>query len=116
MQLLIDDAAIFDVEFYGNELFLITKDPIYTPANMEAALKALEIQLNYLTRLLASWNYQPQKPPFDRLQSTYFTGAVVKVGPLRLSPAMLIGLILASIALLGLVAFILNSRYPTASG
>lgn len=47
MQILKDSAITFDVEFYGNELILVTRDPIYTPSLMHAALLALEAQLQY---------------------------------------------------------------------
>jgi hypothetical protein len=93
MQIVMDSATTFDVEFYGNELILVTRDPIYTPSVMTVALRALEAQLNYMDRLMQSWSYQPRVQPFDLLQKTYVDGSVIKIGRLRIKPAVLIILI-----------------------
>lgn len=103
MQILMEESATFDVEFFGNELYLISRDPIYTPTIMNTALRALEEQLEYMTRLLPSWNYQPLTPPFDLLHKTLFQGAVTKVGPFRIKPSMLLLLMLGGFILFGLV-------------
>jgi hypothetical protein len=100
MQIVMDSATMFDVEFYGDELVLITREPIYTTTVMTIALQALEAELQYLNRLLPSWNYQPLQPPFDTLEKDYFDGTVVKVGGLRIKPGVMLLL-----CLLGFVAF-----------
>lgn len=53
-----------------------------------------------MDRLLPSWNYKPLNQPFDLLQKTYFDGTVIKIGFLRIKPAMMIAIIL-----LGFVAY-----------
>lgn len=98
METLMHAAASFDVEFFGNQMILITKDPLYTPTVMKQALLALETQLAYLTRLSGSWDYQPVNQPFDVLQKPFFKGETVKIGPFRLSPGILISIILAGFA------------------
>lgn len=108
MQILIDSACTFDMEFYGTELILVTREPIYTPSVMQAALRALEAQLEYMDRLLQSWNYQPKKEPFDLLQKTYFDGTVIKIGPWRIKPGLMLIIILVSFALYGLLIAMIN--------
>lgn len=100
MQVLVAASATFDVEFYGNEIVLVTRDPIYDPIVMQEALAALDAQLNYMDRLLLSWNYRPHVQPFDPLEYSYFNGEVVKLGPLRIRPGALLALLL-----LGFIAF-----------
>jgi hypothetical protein len=102
MQILINSASTFDVEFYGPELILVTRDPIYTPSVMQTALTALEAQLHYMDRLLLSWDYQPVNQPFDLLHKTYFDGTVAKIGPLRIKPAAMLIIALLCFALYGL--------------
>lgn len=103
MQILMSESATFDVEFFGTELYLISKDPLYTPTVMDTALRALEEQLQYMTRLLPSWNYQPLTPPFDLLHKTLFQGAVTKIGPLRIKPSAMLLLLLGGFILFGLL-------------
>jgi hypothetical protein len=95
MQILIDSAATFDVEFYGTEMILVTREPLYTPSVMQTALQALAAQLQYMDRLLQSWNYLPVDPPFDMLRKTFFDGTVTKVGPLRIKPGTMLIIIAA---------------------
>lgn len=94
MQLLIDSSSSFDVEFYGNELVLVTRDPLFTPTVMAQAVRVLQEQLTYLDRLLVSWNYQPQTPPFDLLRYDFVGGSVTKIGKYRLRPAALLAIVL----------------------
>lgn len=112
MQTLIDTAHMFDVEFYGNEIILVTHEPLYTPEVMDAALKALHEQLTYLQRLFHSWDYEPHNPPFDMLQKTLFEGSVIKIGPIRLSPAQLMLLILAAYVLYAILILVLKHYFP----
>jgi len=100
MQLVMESAATFDVEFYGDELILITREPIYTPSAMALTLEALEAELQYLTTLMPSWNYQPLREPFDLLEKDYFDGTVTKIGRWRIKPGVMVLLLL-----LGFVAF-----------
>jgi hypothetical protein len=85
MQILKDSASAFNVEFFYDEMVLTTKDPLYTVKTMQTALAALEQQLKYLARLEASWNYQPLTPPFDRLQQSFVSGSILKVGGHRIN-------------------------------
>ncbi|MBL8159572.1 hypothetical protein JNJ66_03885 [Candidatus Saccharibacteria bacterium] len=103
MQQLMDSSAMFDVEFLGTDMYFVTKDSIYSPHIMEQALGILETQLTYLKRLLESWDYQPNNPPYDRLEVTQWQGAVTKIGPLRLSPGVLLLLILGGFVVFGIV-------------
>ena len=99
MQLLKDSSASFDVEFYGAEIILVSREPIYTPEIMAQALQALRIELAYLSNLLTSWNYLPINKPFDTLEYSTLNGNIVKIGPLRLKPIALITLILIGFVL-----------------
>lgn len=103
MQLLIDAAPHFDVEIYGNELVMVTRDQLYSPQVMQAAIEALTVQLKYFDRLLVSWNYQPRRLPFDILERTYFDGTVIKLGRLRLSPAIVLLLCLTGFIVFGIL-------------
>lgn len=84
MQYLMDCSSLFDVEFYGNEMILMTQDSIYDPTTMTNVLSALEIQLAYLDRLVKSWNYNPIHPPFDILERDFLTAPVHKIGAVRI--------------------------------
>jgi hypothetical protein len=84
MQYLMDCSSLFDVEFYGNEMILITHDSIYDPKTMADALHALEIQITYLDRLVKSWNYTPISPPFDILKRDFLAAPVYKLGTVRI--------------------------------
>ena len=106
MEMLMQVSTKFDVEFYSNEMILITKDPLYTPTAIREATQLLETQLAYLDRLMLSWSYKPTKQPFDLLEKTYFKGEVVKIGSLRLSPGQLLAIIGASFALLVILSLI----------
>lgn len=101
MQTLMKSAATFDVEFFGDEMVLATWDSIYDPKVMTTALDAMREQLTYMERLLVSWNYTPVRQPFDLLEYTYFSGETIKIGPLRLSPFMLLLIIAIFFVLLG---------------
>lgn len=90
MQILIDSANIFDVEFFGDEMILTTKYPLYSAPIMQKALQALEAELKYLDRLLLSWDYQPKQLPFDTLKKPFFKGETVKVGSLRFTPSTIL--------------------------
>jgi len=108
MQILMNNASTFDVEFFGDEMILATWSPIYDPTVMKIALDALNEQLMYLDRLLNSWNYQPARLPFDTLHYTYFRGETIKVGRLRISPLGLFVIIGIFIVLFGIVNVLLN--------
>lgn len=101
MQTLIDSSATFDVEIFGNRLFILTQDPLYSERVMNEALQALKVQLTYMNRLEASWNYQPVSPPFDVLkQTTVSNFYALKIGPFRVG---LVQFILTLFVLLVLV-------------
>ncbi|GEM_PF-1205683 len=68
MQMLIDASATFDVEIFGDRLYLITQDPLYTTAVMSEAVQALKVQLAYMRRLETTWNYSPLHEPLDELK------------------------------------------------
>ena len=107
IQLLKDSSASFDVEFYGAEMILVSREPLYTPEIMTQALQALQTQLAYISNLLTSWDYVPINQPFDTLEYSTFNGDVVKIGPLRLKPTALITIILVGIILFG-IAIVLS--------
>jgi hypothetical protein len=96
MQILKDSAILFDIEYYGDEMILMTDSYIYDPASMEVLSRALDEQLKYIQRLLQSWNYMPVNQPFDLLKKQAVFGGVTKIGPLRISAtaSMVISLIL----------------------
>jgi hypothetical protein len=108
MQTLIDKSQQFDVEFYGNKLFFITNDCFYDPTAQKTILRAISQQLEYIDRLLPSWDYQAQDQPFDKLISTYWQGPSTKVGTWHLTSGQTIIAVLAIIALLGLMGAILD--------
>ena len=107
MQLLKDSSASFDVEFYGAEIILVSREPIYTLEIMTQALQALRTELAYLGKLVTSWNYVPTNQPFDTLKYSSFNGDEVKIGPLRLRPFALITLILIGFVLFS-IAIVLS--------
>ncbi len=80
MEILKESSANFDVEFYGDEMVLFTRDLLYDPAVMSALDDALHEQLTYLARLLPSWNYQPVNPPFDVLRRGGTRGSTIRIG------------------------------------
>lgn len=104
MQILKDSAATFDVEFYGNQLILVTNDPIYTPEVMTEAMQALEAELKYLDRLAASWNYEPTVQPFDQLVYPFVNGELTKIGKLRITPGVMVTVIFGAFGLIWLFA------------
>lgn len=112
MQTLIDSAHMFDVIFEGNQMTLVTREPLYTPEVMSAAVSALTEQLTYLQRLLPSWNYQPIHEPYDRLQKTTWQGIVINIGPIRLSPGQSLVVILLGFVLLSILILILKHYFP----
>ena len=99
MQMLIESSATFDVEFFGDKIYLTTEDPLFTVNVMNDAINALEVQLKYLKRLEASWDYQPLEPPFDVLKQTKIVNFYsVKFGPLRIGLVQLILILFALFA------------------
>lgn len=86
MTILQDHAHAFDIEFYGNEMIIITRLPLYTPETMALLERALIEQLAYLDRLMSSWNYTPLEPPFDRLIKG--GTSLLKMGRFRVSPLL----------------------------
>jgi hypothetical protein len=85
MQILKDSAGLFDVEFYGNELVLATRQPLYLTYTMKILDAALTEQLTYLTRLAQSWSYVPNKQPFDMLEKSFVSGGPqLKLGRFRI--------------------------------
>ena len=103
MQLLMASSAHFDIEFYGAEMILVSRESIYAPDIMAQALLALSTELTYLNRLMTSWNYVPVNQPFDTLTYSTLNGDVVKIGPFRLKPVVLILLVLTGVVLFGLL-------------
>lgn len=95
MQILIDSATYVDVEFYGNEMILTTKEPLFTTKVMDAVYTALETQLKYLDRLMNSWDYTPKEPPVDLLKRTTVSSNVLKVGKFRLNLGIMVIIIFA---------------------
>ena len=70
MQLLIDSSATFDVEVFGDRLYIMTHDPLFTATIMNEAIQALDAQLQYMHRLEQSWSYQPKQPPLRHTHSS----------------------------------------------
>jgi hypothetical protein len=68
---------------------------------MQTALRALGAELEYLDRLLDSWNYQPINTPFDLLEKTRVDGNVIKIGGIRIKPAVALIVILLGFVLYG---------------
>lgn len=98
MQMLIDASSVFDVEIYGNRMFIMTQDPLYTTRVMEEAMQALNEQLRYMHRLEQSWNYQPLVPPFDTLRKTTLGNFYsLKVGHFRIGLIQIIFMIFAAV-------------------
>ena len=108
MELLMNHARAFDVEFYGDEMIFITKQPLYTAETMQLIDQALLAQLEYLNRTLSHWNYTPTVQPFDRLQKAALSGATIKIGPFRLTPLVLLTLIVVGFIAIGLFANLMN--------
>lgn len=94
MEYLVQTASKLDVEFYGDELIFITKDALYSPETLEVIAQAMQMQLEYLERLVWSWEYTPLTPPFDTLKLATLSGSTMKIGRFRLTPARLVLLIL----------------------
>ena len=103
MQLLMATSAHFDIEFYGAEMILVSRESIYTSKIMAQALLALNTELTYLNRLMTSWNYVPIDRPFDTLTYSTFNGDVVKVGRFRIKPIVLLFMILIGFILFGIL-------------
>lgn len=102
MQVVMDSAVSFDIEFFGDEMILITKQALYTPEAMQSAYDALHEQLQYMSRLLSSWNYVPLSPPIDLLRRQVIGGGYLKLGKKRISPkSLLIGIGVLFAILLG---------------
>ncbi len=100
MQILKDSSCNFDVEFFGNEMVLLTRDPLYTQKVMNVASQALDAQLQYMQRLLPSWNYEPQIQPIDTLNVSSASVSSLKIGPFKLGPFATTGIIFAIIAVI----------------
>jgi hypothetical protein len=110
MEILKSSAASFDVEFYGDQMILLTREPIYTPQAMQSAVDVLKLQLGYLDTLLQSWDYLPTVQPFDRLDYSLVNGGgVLKIGGIRLKPAAQILLIIFGMILFGVLIIVLKS-------
>lgn len=112
MQILKDHAGLFDVEFYGNEMVLMTKNRLYDPETMALLDRALTEQLQYLTRLMASWNYTPRVQPYDLLKKSVTTGRTLKIGKIRISAGMQLVLIGVGFLLFALLIIILKRTFP----
>ena len=87
MQILIDASATFDVEIFGDRLYLITQDPLYTTTVMNEAVQALTVQLAYMRRLETSWNYSPLHEPIDELKQVdtiFISPYSIKLGAWRI--------------------------------
>lgn len=101
MQMLIDSSATFDVEFFGDKMYITTQDPLFTVSIMNDAINALDVQLKYMKRLETGWNYQPLVPPFDVLkQSKIANFYSLKVGSYRIGLVQLVLLLFALVAIL----------------
>lgn len=106
MQMLINSSATFDVEFFGDKMYIITQDALFTAGIMEDVINALEEQLKYMQRLETSWDYQPLVAPFDVLiQSKIANFYSIKVGTRRIG-------LLQLILLLFLIVFLLMTVVP----
>lgn len=103
MQLLKDCSGLFSVEFYGNELILMTQGSIYDPNVMAKLDEILKEQLSYLRNLEFSWRYIPKNTPFDMLEKTILAGRSFKVGRLVVPPWILcLGVILSMILMISI--------------
>ncbi len=103
MQILKDHAGMFDIEFYGNEMIVVTKFALYDPATMKALNEFLSEQMPYITRLMGSWNYTPKKTPFDMLDREFIQGTSIRIGNKSLSPGaflLVVGVFFGAFALL----------------
>lgn len=83
MQILKNHSGIFDVEFFGNEMVLMTRRPLYDPVNMELLKDALTEEFTYMDILMQSWHYSPNSKPFDLLTRPAVGGNNLKIGWLR---------------------------------
>jgi hypothetical protein len=111
MQLLIDASSTFDVEVYGDRLYLITQDPLYTARVMNEALDALREQLAYMKHLEISWSYKPLAQPFDVLKRSdkiLSTPYSFKLGPYRINIFVLIGIVFVILFLMPFIPFIIT--------
>jgi hypothetical protein len=100
MQILKESSYNFDVEFFGDEMVLLTRDPLYTEKVMQVASRALDAQLTYLKRLLPSWNYEPQLQPFDLLDVSSASVSSLRIGRFKLGPLATTTIIFAIIAVI----------------
>lgn len=110
MQILMDHAGLFDVEFYKNEMILMTKSSLYNPEVMKALDEALTEQLNYLTRLIPSWNYTPKQSPVDTLKRPFFNGATMRIAGHRISPKIQMLVILPGIVVVWILIIMLLKK------
>ncbi len=108
MQILKNHSGLFDVEFFGNEMILMTRHSLYDPANMKLLEEALKEQLAYMTRLMNSWNYMPINNPFDLLERPSIGGNTIKIGNLRLTAKMQLIAICAFFLLFSFIIMWLN--------
>jgi hypothetical protein len=83
MQTLKDSSVDFDVEFYGKEMVLISRSPLFTETTIRVVEKALGEQLAYMKRLEQSWSYSPRQQPLDLLKQASISGPALKIGRLR---------------------------------
>lgn len=114
MEILAKHSQLFDVEFYGDELILSTREFLYTPERMRLLDKALSAQLTYLTRLMSSWSYSPKQPPFDVLQIMSTSSGTVKVGKYRLGDDFLMILFIVIMCFALTILYIaIPDEYPS---
>ncbi len=111
MRLLIASSASFDVEFFGNKMYMVSKQNIYSPVGMQELMSALDAQLAYLAHLQSSWQYGHTSQTFDKLTYATFNGPLnFKIGPLRFGPRATLVLLLLGFILFGLIVVSMDSR------
>lgn len=108
MQILKNYAGVFDLEFNGREMILMTNATLYDPTVMQALIDALDEQLPYMSNLLASWSYTPQVQPTDYLKKTLVAGRILKVGKWRISALTQVAAVMVAFLLFGILILLLR--------
>ena len=109
MEIIMQSAKTFDIEFYGDELIFITRDTLYDPETMQVLIRALDAQLVYMDRLLSSWRYDPNHKPIDYLQQNKFNGSNLRVGKFTITPGIQVTIVLAGFILMAFIIRLLNA-------
>lgn len=108
MQIIKNHSGLFDIEFNGHELILMTRKSIYRPENMILLQDALSEQLAYMNHLLLSWSYTPKQKPIDILLKPSFVGRTIKIGRLRITAMTQLIIIFMLFIMIALISMALN--------